>query len=318
MTRVSVGLPVFNADRYLEEALSTLLAQSHADLEIVVSDNASTDRTREICERFAAQDPRVRYLRQDVNRGASFNHNVVVTEARGEYFRWYAYDDRLDPHCIERCAAVLDADPTLVLAWPWTVVIDASGHESGRYRTDLPWDNSSAVTRVRSLLGHRTDESLLHMCYPVYGLVRREALLDTHLLGTNNGADTVLLVELALRGGWAQVPEWLFYNRRHADSSAVDKSPEEIAAWFDPSREQGTFPMPEARLFVGYLRAVLTADLSPGPRLRCLAIVGRWFLRDRRWRVILGELRIRGRQLVRPARRGPARRRRLPSTSAER
>ncbi len=304
MTRVSVGLPVYNGERYLETALESLVSQTHEDLEIVISDNASTDRTQEICEKYAAADPRVRYLRQSVNRGAAANHNIVVLMSTAPYFRWYAYDDRMDPRCIERCAAALDADDSIVLAWPRTVVIDEAGDETGRYRVDLPWDNRSALSRVRSLLGPRTDESLLHMCYPVYGVMRRDALLDTRLLGTNNAADTVLLVELALRGGWTQLPEWLFYNRRHADSSAVDKSPEEIAAWFDPAREDTHFPMPQSRLLAGYLRAVLSVRMTPPDRARALAVVGQWVVTHRRWRVLLGEVRIRARQRLRPPRRG--------------
>ncbi|HMM93443.1 glycosyltransferase family 2 protein [Phycicoccus sp.] len=295
MTRVAVGLPVYNGEPYLEEALTSILAQTHADLEVVISDNASTDRTQEICERFAAQDPRVRYVRQPVNQGAAFNHNYVATAATAPYFRWYAYDDRLDPRCVEACAAVLDAEPDVVLAWPLTTVIDADGAEVSEYRDDLPFDNRSPVTRLRSLLDGPTEDTLLHMCYPVYGVVRREVFLATHLLGSNPAADTTLLVELALRGRWRQVPERLFYNRRHAASSAVDKSPEQIASWFDPSA-RATFPMPQSRLLVGYLRAVLTTPLSPGDRLRCLGVVAGWLTSHRRARIIAGELRIRGRQ----------------------
>lgn len=297
MTRVSVGLPVYNGDPYLEEALTSLLAQTHTDLEVVISDNASTDRTQEICEAFAARDPRVRYIRQPVNQGAAFNHNAVVRAATAPYFRWYSYDDRLDPRCIEACAAVLDSEPDVVLAWPLTTVIGADGAVVSDYRDDLPFDNRSPVTRLRSLLDGPTDQTHLHMCYPVYGVVRREVFLSTHLLGSNPAADTTLLVELALRGRWRLVPERLFYNRRHAASSAVDKSPEQIASWFDPSA-RATFPMPQTRLLVGYLRAVATSPLSLGERVRCLGIVLGWLTSHRRTRIILGEFRIRARQAV--------------------
>lgn len=312
MTRVSVGLPVYNGEAYLETALDDLLAQTHADLEVVISDNGSTDRTQEICERYAALDNRIRYLRQDVNRGASWNHSEVVRRASGPYFRWYSYDDRLDPRCIEACAAVLDADPEIVLAWPLTTVIDATGAVTDKYRDDLPFDNATPATRLRSLLGARTEATHLHMCYPVYGVVRRDVFLSTHLLGSMPGADTVLLCELALRGRWQLVPERLFYNRRHAASSAMDKTPEQISAWFDPNAGSA-FPMPVSRLLVGYLRAVLTTPLGPLQRLRCLGVVSAWLFSYSRWRIILGEFRIRlgqrvGRDL-RPGRRATATRR---------
>lgn len=297
MTGVSVGLPVYNAERYLAEALDDLLAQSHTDLDIVISDNGSTDRTQEICERYAAKDSRIRYLRQDRNRGAGWNHNEVLKNARAPYFRWYAYDDRLDPKCIEACAAVLDANSQTILAWPLTTVIDGACEVSYEYRDDLPFDNSTPTKRLRSLLGFATEETLLHMCYPIYGLVRRDVLLDTNMHGTIASADTVLLCELALRGPWELVPQRLFYNRRHAGSSAIDKSPEELAAYLD-TRHSGVFPMPITHLGIGYVRAVLTAPLTFRERLQGLGVVARWFVSHRRWHIILGEFKIRGRQLL--------------------
>jgi glycosyltransferase involved in cell wall biosynthesis len=295
VTRVSVGLPVFNGERYLDEALADLVAQSHADLDVVISDNGSTDRTEEICRSWAERDPRIRYHRQPRNRGAAWNHNEVIRLARGPYFRWYSYDDRLHPECIEECARALDDDDRLVLAWPRTSVIDGAGHHVGDYRTDLRWDSSTPLSRIRSLLEPRDDESLLHMCYPVYGVVRLETLRRTRLLGRNPGADGVLLVELALAGGWTQVPRRLFVNRRHEASSAMDKTPEQIAAWFDPTQD-GVFPMPHVRLFAGYLRAAARADLPLATRVAAMGVVAGWAARDDRARIMLGEVRIRARQ----------------------
>jgi glycosyltransferase involved in cell wall biosynthesis len=302
VTRVSVGLPVYNAEHYLAEALDDLLTQSHTDLEIIISDNGSTDRTRQICERYAAKDSRIRYLRHDRNRGLSWNHNEVLKKAGASYFRWYAYDDRMDPKCIEACATVLDGNPETILAWPLTTVIDGQGQMCYEYREDLPFDNSTPTTRLRSLLGSETEETLLHMCYPIYGLIRRDVLLRTHLHGTMPGADTVVLCELALRGQWEQVPQRLFYNRRHAGSSAMGKSAEHVAMYLD-TQYSGAFPMPVARLFIGYLRAVLTTPLGLKERLHSLGVVAHWFTSHSRWRIILGEFKIRGSQLLsRPAR----------------
>ena len=76
--RLSIGLPVFNGENYLAEAIDTLLAQTYTDYELIISDNASTDGTREICEKYAAKDERIRYLRQPRNIGAAPNHNFLV------------------------------------------------------------------------------------------------------------------------------------------------------------------------------------------------------------------------------------------------
>ena len=295
MTHVSVGLPVYNGERYLEEALGDLARQTHQDLDVVISDNGSTDRTAEICQDYAAADPRVRFVRQPMNRGAGWNHDEVARLARGPYFRWYAYDDRLNPRCVEACAAVLDEHPETVLAWPLTSVIDDDGHPSGDYRDDLPWDDTDALTRMRSLLGPRHDESLLHMCYPVYGVIRLDVLRQTHMMAPYAGSDTALLIELALRGSWRPVPERLFVNRRHAASSAWGKPPEQLSAYLDPSRGD-LFPMPQVQLLRGYLRAVATTPLEPSVRARAYAVVARWAMAESRPRVLVGEGRIRLRQ----------------------
>ena len=91
--RLSIGLPVYNGDRYLANALDALLGQSYKDFELIISDNASTDKTPEICRRYEKLDARVRYCRQLRNIGSTPNHNFVVAEARGELFKWASYDD---------------------------------------------------------------------------------------------------------------------------------------------------------------------------------------------------------------------------------
>jgi glycosyltransferase involved in cell wall biosynthesis len=291
VTRVSVGFPVYNGEKYLEQALSSLLAQTHTDLEVVISDNASTDRTQEICEKAAATDPRIRYYRQPVNRGLGFNANFVLEHASAPYFRWYAHDDLLEPSCIERSAGALDADPTLILVWPRTVVIDDDGTEVGEIDPDLPWDARTPQTRFHALLGHPVPESLLKTCIPIYGVIRREALMRTRLHGAYPSSDRVLLVELAALGPWKRLPEAVFYSRRHQDSSTLDKSLIQIASYFRPGRTQPVL-MPLTRLWIGYS---LAAIASPGVTLRqrglCLYEVLRWFGGYRRWRMIYNELK---------------------------
>jgi glycosyltransferase involved in cell wall biosynthesis len=97
---VSIGMPVFNGEQYIREALDSLLGQTFPDFELIISDNASTDRTSEICLEYAAQDQRIRYIRQPEDRGMLFNFNFVVQQARGEYFMWAACDDIWAPNWI--------------------------------------------------------------------------------------------------------------------------------------------------------------------------------------------------------------------------
>src|SRR5919112_5909956 len=101
--RVTIGLPVYNGERFLEQALDGLLAQTFTDFELIISDNASTDRTPEICQAYAARDSRIRYVRQPENIGAGPNHNILVPMARGEYFKWASHDDLYDPDLVAKC-----------------------------------------------------------------------------------------------------------------------------------------------------------------------------------------------------------------------
>ena len=125
--RVTVGVPVFNGESFLAETLDSLLNQTFSDFEIVISDNASTDRTEEICRAYAARDPRIRYYRSDANRGAAWNHNRVFELARGEYFKWNSADDLCAPEFLARCVAALDEDASAIMVCSNVLVSDDYG-----------------------------------------------------------------------------------------------------------------------------------------------------------------------------------------------
>lgn len=125
--RVSIGLPVYNGDNYLIETLDSILAQTYADFELIICDNASTDGTAEICRTYAVQDDRIRYFRNETNVGAARNYNLTWEHARGEYFKWVAHDDPCAPQLIERCVAALDSMPDVIMAYGRTILIDARG-----------------------------------------------------------------------------------------------------------------------------------------------------------------------------------------------
>jgi hypothetical protein len=290
MTRVSVGLPVYNGERYLECALNSLVAQSHADLEIIISDNASTDRTEEICRAFAAQDKRIRYIRQPENRGGAFNHTFVAEQATAPYFRWYSYDDWMGPECISEGVRVLDENQDVVLAWTEPTPV-YTGLASKEYDFEPMWDDRTAVTRLRSLLRPPSQHSLIGWCYPIYGLIRREQLIQSLPMGAFFGSDNVILVSWAIGGKWRKVAPGQFFCRRHDSMSTAGKSRHEVARWMSTTMTPGR-SMPECRRFIGYLRAVLRSDLTVIDRMRCSFIVFGWPLRHRHWRFMLWDLRI--------------------------
>lgn len=262
--RVSLGMPLYNAERYLAQAFDSLLAQDFTDFELVVCDNASTDTTWAICEKYAAIDDRIRLYRNETNRGAAYNYNRVVDLARGELFKWVAYDDVCAPSLLRRCVKALDAGgPDVVLAYPRTMLIDDDGLEIGPYRDGLDLRSPRSARRVA---GFARNWSL---CNAVFGVIRTDVLRGTGMIRPYLSSDVVLLAELAARGRFCEVPERLFHRRIHRSSSRQGTaSLEQAAQWFDTSRPASAKPV-KVELTRRVASTLLRVDLPLLERIRC-------------------------------------------------
>ena len=266
--RVSIGLAVYNGERYLAQAIESILAQTYRDFELVIFDNASTDHTGAICREFAARDPRIRYTRNPLNVGGANNHNLTVQSARGEFFRWAAHDDVLAPTLLEKCVAALDENPDVALVFPKVIGIDENGAEQGITGVGEGTERLPSG-RLRSLASRR------HKCEAIYGLVRTEVLRRTGLLLNYTDSDRVLLCELALRGRFLQLPEALFYKRFHAANQYKDWRAR--MAWFLPELQRsGKIVFPTWTQFFHYLRIIDRAALPLRDRLSCYACMIPW------------------------------------------
>ena len=274
--RVTIGLPVYNGQNYLAETMESLLAQTCTDFELVISDNASTDRTEAICREYAVRDERIRYYRQEENVGASANYNRVFELARGVYFKWAAHDDLLAPTYLERCVAVLDADPDVVLAYTQAKAIDDQGQVVKVYPGKHHF--SAAAPRERFY------EFVLdpHPVVAVFGLMRRDVLGRTRLIGKYAGSDRPLLSELSLLGKFYEVPEHLFFYRFHEEQSwGGNKSPQAQQAWYDPRRaDKITFP--QWRLLREHVRSIERSPVGLADRASCYLYMGYWMVKNRR------------------------------------
>jgi glycosyltransferase involved in cell wall biosynthesis len=281
---VSVGLPVRNGDEFLGAALRSLQDQDIEDLEIIVSDNGSTDATPEICREATRADPRVTYRRHDTNRGAAWNYQHVFRAAGGRYFKWAAHDDLCRPSFLRRCIEALEADASAVLAYPRTDAIGDVGAPGAPFADDLALVEDDPADRLARLFGEVADY------HPIFGVIRSEVLADTGVMGGYVGADIVTLAELAMRGRVLEVPERLFVRRFH-DRTSVRANPDarSRALWFDPSRRWRA-PMPIVRLSAELVRAVARSPLDLVTRGRCAAVVARRWGAPR-WRDMAGELR---------------------------
>ncbi len=268
--RVSIGLPVHNGANFLAEALKSLLAQEYSDFEILLCDNASTDRTEEICREYAARDPRVRYFRNPTNLGAAPNFNLAFEMSQGEFFRWHAHDDTTAPSFLGKCVQRLDADPGTVLCHSQVRILDQEGNllEDHEYLPEM--DSDSPLKRFSDLLFTK------NRCFEVFGLIRSSVLKKTHLMGSFPVGDRVLLAELAFHGKFEEIPERLFFSRDH-DSRSVRQlaTQQERATWFD-ARYKGKLTFPEWRTFVEYLKAIHRSPLPYRQRLACYRLMVKW------------------------------------------
>lgn len=292
MPRVSIGLPVYNGVPFVENAISSILSQSFEDFELIICDNASTDTTEEVCRRFAEQDQRVRYVRNERNMGAAWNFNHAFALARGEFFKWAAADDTFEPEFLARSVEVLDRDPGIVLVYSRTAHIDSAGKTLDIRLNELQAESAEVVDRFRELIISG------HSCVAVFGLVRRDALARTSLIGPFVSSDRVLLAQLGLVGRLYQIPEVLFYRRLHDNCSMLKHpSPYNRAAWFDP-RRNGRPVFPAWRVFYEYALAVWRYPLRSSQRLGCFWQVARWVRFN--WRRLANDAVVFGRHLVRP------------------
>ena len=281
MTKVSIGLPVYNGEPFLRETLDAILAQTYRDFELIISDNASTDATAQICRQYAFNDKRIRYYPMEENIGASRNFNRVFQLSSGQYFKWAAHDDLIASSYLAQCVEVLDRDRSVVLCYSQVQIINERGQFLQDYNLKLHTDSVNPATRFRELLSQ-------HLCYPIFGLIRASILRNTSLMGNYGHTDGVLLASIALQGKFSEIPEPLFFSRNHSQQSmsrffpaylslasgdaaiSANKLPDyyAYAVWFDPTKKGQTI-FPHWRILREYCLCVWRASLSLTERINC-------------------------------------------------
>jgi glycosyltransferase involved in cell wall biosynthesis len=281
---LSIGLFVYNGERFLEETLDSILSQTFTDFELIISDNASTDRTGEISEAYVRRDSRIRYYRGEKNMGAGWNVRRVYELATGKYFKWAAADDILEPEFLRQCVAALESDVGCVVAYARTKEVDENGAFIKNYITPMTSDSDDPVARFREML------LTYHMCYQIFGVMRMSALRQIPPQGSYVNSDGVLLAQMSLLGRFYEVPEHLFISRRHSGQSMAilpvrltqprfrltNRYPTlPCPEWWDPSKTR-TVTFPEFRQLLEYFLSIYRAPLGGGKKLRCYLMLFPW------------------------------------------
>lgn len=260
-----VGVPVYNGERFLAEALDSLLAQSFEDFTLLISDNASTDRTAEICDHYRAKDPRVQYVRQASNIGAPRNWNFLAEVAEGDYFKWASGNDICAPTLLASCVAALDADPTAALCQGRTCLIDETTGATKPYDDDLALLDERPSDRLRKLslqLALNNGQS---------GVIRLSMLRRTRLERKYRGGDIPLMSELAMLGRFLVLPDTLLYRRIGSSTFSRDLEGEKLTVFY--GKPAATVVGHQLDAHFDLLRAALTLPSSIRERIGCAGFI---------------------------------------------
>jgi glycosyltransferase involved in cell wall biosynthesis len=287
--KVTLGMPVYNGAQTVGAAIDSLIAQTFADWELVVGDNASTDATPQIVRDYAARDRRVRLLRHPANIGAPGNYSAVAREARGAYFKWASANDWCAPTLLERCVAALDEQPDAVLAYARTRLHEGSLDVAQDYDDGLDLRDERPSARFLKLLERMRLNNVMN------GVIRTTALRKTRLLEPYFSSDCVMLGQLCLLGKFVEIPEYLFYRRMDPGSATVLRSRGEVEQFYYPNRERRLFQ--HWRINAAWLRTALAASIPFGEKLPILSQLVRrayWERRD-----LMSDIGEAGQQLAR-------------------
>ena len=276
LPKVSIGLPVYNGEAYIQNAIDSILFQSFTDFELIISDNASTDETGKICREYADKDLRVRYYSVEQNRGMAWNFNRVFKLSSGQYFKWAAHDDICSPNFLSDLVAVLEDNEEVVLCFPKS---SRNINSAGEVVEDWFITEYGLISDRASQLPSGRFKHILFSsiwCLEFYGLFRTSALRRIYLLqrseiyGHFGGSDKVLLARLSLLGQFYSIDKDLFYRRFHPNQTTA-LSTKERKKRIDPNL---SILVPDPfRALLGYIQAIYAVPLGVQEKMACFIIV---------------------------------------------
>ena len=280
--KVFVGMPVYNGERFIDEAIRSIRAQTLTDFVLLIADNASTDRTEAICRDHANADPRIRYVRHAQNIGAPGNWNYVLDQAAGTYFKWATANDTIAPEMLTLCAAALDVQPGAVLAQGKTILVDEDSGAQQPYLKDLAISGATPSQRLLELV------KALALNNGQSGLLRVDVLKKTRKERSYPNGDVALMAELALHGTFAVLPEPLLMRKMGATTFARMLTGNAMNAFYGGSGKANV-RFHAIKLHADILRSAISVPPTLSEKAKCVFVA----LRYARWHrsAIFGELR---------------------------
>lgn len=273
---LSIGLPVYNGENYLEMAIQSIITQSFKDFELILVDNASSDHTADICKKYAQIDDRIEVFRNKENIGAAGNFNIAFNLSRGKYFKWAAHDDILLPGYLEKCINTLETRLDAVLCYP------RSGIINGLEKEEIPYEDGLDLQSDFPHMRYHQFHSLYYpgmntYCNPIFGIFRSDVLRKTPLIGNYTSSDMVLLGEVTLWGKIVEVDDRLFLRREHSmRSTRVYSDYKTRDEWFDP-KKHGRIQMSTWRWGKEYWKSIVRVPLSGKEKILCLLELFKWY-----------------------------------------
>jgi glycosyltransferase involved in cell wall biosynthesis len=289
-TRVTIGMPVFNGERHLRQALESILDQTYQDFELIISDNASTDRTQQICFEYEKKDDRITYHRIERNLGAAWNFNHVFKLSSSPYFKWAAHDDVVAPEFLSKCVNLLEQDETVVLCHSKTGRINDFGKVEGEYDCGKVTNSPKPQKRLSDVLIRKG------FPWSIFGVFRSDALRRTHLIENYIGADWNFLAEINLVGKTAEIPEYLFFRRQHPESFTdkfypclVHNYQKEMLWWTGTKRMSLVTILPRWRSILGFFLSSHRIPRKQSERWSCYEEITRWIVGEG-WEFMMWDL----------------------------
>lgn len=260
---VNIGVPVFNGEKGLVRALDSLLKQDYSNLEIIISDNASTDATSEICQKYAREDYRVKYYRAEENLGVIWNFNRVFELSSGKYFMWTAHDDYREPSFVSACVEKMEQCPDAVLCQAYTAMFIEGRKEM------LCVANLNSFEGITGLVQRYRETLKRFPTTAIYGLYRSSAMRKTQIYQKVIATDLAFIQELSIYGEFVQVPKALFNYFGRGKWNTVHQ---DYRAFFGKERKPWWY-LPFVVLFFSHWKRVACASIPFSTKLHLWSIL---------------------------------------------